>query len=173
MFEIKIRLTDEEFGALKKAFPVSFGGQRSIAEEAFSNECFELVANNGELYVGTVETETHFWHYDRACDRGFVYDKSTSVLWMIEPHRESYYARVLRKVIPTATQLICRCTVANYVPWNMSVAQYCATRKLDSKFALERCIALMQIDPMVAEKTYPHEVCLEATRLLKIAINLK
>lgn len=173
MFEIKIRLTDEEFGALKKAFHISYNGHRSICDEAFSNECFETVLDNGVLYAGTVETKTHFWHYDRSCDRGFVYNKSTSILWMIEPHRESYYARVLRKVIPTATQLICHCTVANYVPWNMTVAQYCATRQLDSRFELERCIALMQLDPRVAEKTYPHEVCLEATRLLKIAINLK
>ena len=173
MFEIKIRLTDEEFGALKKAFPVSFDGHRSIAEEAFSNECFEQVVDNGALYQGTVETETHFWHYDRACDRGFVVNKTTSVLWLIEPHRESYYARVLRKAIPTATQLICRCTVANYVPWHLTIAQYCATRQLDSRYALERCIALMQLDPKAAEKTYPHEVCLEAVRLLKIAINLK
>ena len=173
MFEIKIRLTDKEFGALKKVFKPEYYMQNKIKDGNFSNECFETVVENNVLVCGTVDTKSHFWHYDWMSDRGFVYDKSTSVLWMIEPHRESYYARVLRKVIPTATQLICRCTVANYVPWNMSVAQYCATRKLDSKFALERCIALMQIDPMVAEKTYPHEVCLEATRLLKIAINLK
>lgn len=173
MFEIKIRLTDKEFVDLKKAFPPSYYLNNKVTEEAFSNECFESVVQDGLLVCGTVNTATHFWHYDWKCDGGFVYNKSTSILWMIEPHRESYYARVLRKVIPTATQLICHCTVANYVPWNMTVAQYCATRQLDSRFELERCIALMQLDPRVAEKTYPHEVCLESTRLLKIAINLK